>query len=58
METILINNLSDLNIGDLIRHKSGGDSYVVVGNYGSFVTAIKEKNVMNPTEWVKINITN
>lgn len=54
MNTIDIDSLDELEIGDIVQHKGSGNSYVVVGNYGTFVTAVKEQNIMNPVEWVKV----
>lgn len=49
-----INNLSELQVGDIVKHVSGGKPLVVLGNYGTFVVAVFEQNIMNPHEWVKI----
>lgn len=40
-----------LRPGDLIRHKSGNESYVVTANDGTRVTAVRTVDVTNPAEW-------
>ncbi len=40
-----------LNVGDTIKHKLGSVQYVVTGNYGGRVTAVKSVDVTNPDEW-------
>jgi hypothetical protein len=46
--------LKGLERGDLVRHKSGGDAYVVTSNYGNHVTAVRTVDMTNPTEWDKV----
>lgn len=40
-----------LKPGDLIRHKTGSEAYVVTANYGTRVTAVRTADVTNPAEW-------
>lgn len=44
-------SISDLQNGDIIRNKSGSESYIVTGNYGTHVTAVRTVDVTNPSEW-------
>lgn len=46
--------ISDLQPGDLIRHKAGDRALVVTANYGSRVTAVCTFDVTNPSEWVRV----
>lgn len=39
-----------LNRGDIITHLNG-DSYIVLQRHGKRLTAIREINVSNPSEW-------
>ena len=43
--------ISNLKTGDLVRHKSGGVTYVVTANYGNRVTAVATADVSNEIEW-------
>jgi major membrane immunogen (membrane-anchored lipoprotein) len=43
--------LDNLQVGDLIRHASDGQAYVVMGNFGNHVTAARVMDVTNPDEW-------
>lgn len=43
--------MRNLGQGDVIRHKSGGDSLIVHANYGRFVIAVRTQHVSNPNEW-------
>lgn len=54
MEWITIQNLSDLDVGDVIMSKATGERYVVTSNYGTHVTAVKSVDVTNPPEWMKL----
>ena len=40
-----------LQQGDIIRHKMGGESYVVTANYGTYAIAVRTVHVSNPGEW-------
>ena len=46
----------NLKTGDLVRHKSGGDVYVVTANYGSRITAVRTIDMTNPCEWKKFKV--
>ena len=48
-------SLSQLQRGDIVRHRSSGDSMVVTANYGSRVTAVRTADITNTDEWVKVN---
>ena len=48
-------HLSDLKEGDIVRHKSDGEAYIVTGNYGDYVIAVRQIHITNESEWVKIN---
>lgn len=43
-----------LKVGDLIRHKSDHKAYVVSGNYGDRVTAVRTVDMTNPSEWALV----
>lgn len=47
--------LNKLNPGDIVRGKSSKELYVVTGNYGGRVTAVKTADITNPIEWEVIN---
>lgn len=52
MEWSTINQVQELQIGDIIRHASlDGARYIVTGVYGGRVTAVKTVDVTNPAEW-------
>ena len=40
-----------LDVGDIIRHESSHEAYIVTGNYGGRVTAVKTVDATNSTEW-------
>jgi len=41
-----------LRDGDIVRHKSEGSlPYIVTGNYGGRVTAVRSQDMTNPIEW-------
>ena len=41
-----------LKTGDIVRHKSGGESYVVTAVYGSDrATAVRSVDITHPPEW-------
>jgi hypothetical protein len=44
--------ISAISSGDILRHRAGTDSYVVTGNYGGRVTAVRTVDVTNPDEWL------
>jgi len=43
--------MTNLSSGDIIRHASGGEAFVVTGNFGGRVTAVRTVDVTNPIEW-------
>lgn len=43
--------LKALRPGNIVRHVGGGKSYVVTGNYGDHVTAVRSVDLANPSEW-------
>ena len=45
-------DFTELGIGDIVKHKDSWPSYVVAGNYGGRVTAVKIVDMTNPDEWV------
>ncbi len=48
-----IDEMKSLDVGDIIKHAGTGNScYVVTGNYGGRVTAVKTVDVTNPSEWI------
>lgn len=46
-----LTSIKQFHRGQIVRHVTGGESYVVDENYGNFVTAVTTKNIMNPKEW-------
>jgi hypothetical protein len=40
-----------LCLGDIVRGKVSGEAYVVTGNYGERVTAVRTADLTNPDEW-------
>lgn len=45
-------SLSDLKVGMVVRHKHDSKGYVVVGNHGDRVTAVREADITHPDEWL------
>ncbi len=45
----------NLKRGDIVRHVSGSNSYIVDVHYGTRVTAVRTLDMTNPSEWIKIN---
>lgn len=41
-----------LKPGDVIRHAGDRHAYMVTGNYGGRVTAVRTVDATNPNEWV------
>lgn len=50
--------MRDLKIGDIVKHVSRGDNYVVTGNYGGRVTAVRSVDITNCIEWELVNKPN
>ncbi len=46
-----ITKIEQLKRGDIIRHVSGGQSYVVDSTYGDRATATVTKDLTNAQEW-------
>lgn len=53
-----VKDLSELKEGDIIRGKSSGIVFIVTGNYGSHVTAVRTQDVTNPDEWTVLRAEN
>jgi len=49
-----IESISELERGDIVRHKSGGNSYVIDDNYGDYAIGVDTVHISNPCEWIKI----
>jgi hypothetical protein len=47
-------DLQQLQPGDIIRHVGHGEAYMVTGNYGERITAVRTIDVTNPIEWVLV----
>lgn len=43
--------MNNLRPGDIVRHKSSYDAYVVTANFGGRVTAVRSVDITNPDEW-------
>ena len=42
----------ELDRGDIVRHRMDrARSYIVDGNYGGHVTAVRTVDISNPSEW-------
>jgi len=48
---------NSLDLGDIIRHTSPQKTsvYMVTGNYGGRVTAVKTVDLTNPDEWLIVS---
>lgn len=46
-----------LKAGDMVRHVSGGGTFIVMSNYGSRVTAVKSADLTKPNEWVRVDVS-
>ena len=44
-----------LDTGDIVRHKASEIGYMVTGNFGDRVTAIRTADITNPEEWEMVN---
>jgi len=40
-----------LQRGDIVRNVGASESYVVTGNYGGRITAVRSVDMTNPREW-------
>lgn len=50
-----IEEIASLKAGDLIRHKHGdGSALVITNNYGDRATAVRTMEVTNPHEWLLV----
>jgi hypothetical protein len=43
--------MKSLQPGDMVKHALFNEVYVVTGNYGDRVTAVKTVDITNPPEW-------
>lgn len=43
--------MRSLQAGDIVRGKTYGQAYIVTGNYGDHVTAVRSIEISNPIEW-------
>lgn len=48
---MLRSELKHLTRGTVIHSDITNETYIVTGNYGSHVTAVKTVDVTNPSEW-------
>ena len=46
--------LRSLQRGDIVRHHATGNVYLVIRNDGRAVVAIREIQISNPSEWVRV----
>jgi hypothetical protein len=52
LETSMTNEeFSGLKVGDIVRGKSSGDTFVVTAHYGDRVTAVRTADLTHPSEW-------
>lgn len=47
-----VRSLRDIAHGDVLRHRGSDVAYLVTGNYGDRVTAVRTVDVANPCEWL------
>jgi len=48
-----VKSISDLTRGTIVRHKSSGNSYVVVDSYShTSAIAVRSVHISNPSEWL------
>jgi hypothetical protein len=45
------NELKKLNTGDIVKSNWDGKTYIVTGNYGDRVTAVRTVDITNSSEW-------
>jgi hypothetical protein len=48
-------DINKLRPGDIVRHKSGSEGYIVTDNYGYFAIAVRTIHISNPNEWVLVS---
>ena len=54
-----LEDLINLNPGDVVKHASkDSDTYIVTGNYGGRVIAVRIADLTNPTEWILVSKVN
>ena len=46
-----IHDLRNLEVGDIVLNKATKSDYVVTGNYGDHVTAVRTVDITNAPEW-------
>lgn len=46
-----VQNIKELERGDIIRHNGSGNSYVITSVYGEYAIAVDTIHVSNPNEW-------
>lgn len=49
-----LRTLLELKVGDIVEHRTLGTTYIVTGNYGSHVTAVRTIDITNTAEWCVI----
>ena len=52
MKARIPESLDEFQRGDIVRHFSEAKSWVVMGNYGTHVIAVRHQSITNPQEWV------
>lgn len=48
---VSVADLRELRVGDTVRGRLSGAPYVVTGNYGDHVTAVRTVDITQPNEW-------
>ncbi len=43
--------MKKLDSGDIVRSKVTGEAWIVTGNYGGHITAVRTADLTNPMEW-------
>jgi hypothetical protein len=52
-----IENLQDIQIGDILRNKASGNAYVIIEKSESAIIGVRSLQVTNPDEWERIIIS-
>jgi hypothetical protein len=55
VEAVSVESIAQLQPGDIIRHVNGADGYIVTGNAGDHVIAVRVMHVTNPRDWLLIS---
>lgn len=51
LKFVRFDKISELQVGDQIRHIDGAESLVVTAIYGDFAIGVRTTHISNPNEW-------